>query len=73
MSLEDNLYPLLSLYDRLPQGVRNFVGAAYRRLPRRIRYGKAYGEFRELADDADARAAGLFAHELRRARHGERS
>ncbi len=52
MSLEDKLYPLLSLYDRLPQGTRNFVGAAYRRLPRRIRYGRAYGEFRELADEA---------------------
>ena len=52
MSLEDRLYPLLSLYDRLPQGARNFIGAAYRRLPRRIRYGRAYGEFRELADDA---------------------
>jgi len=52
MSLEDKLYPLLSLYDRLPQGARNFIGTSYRMLPRRIRYGKAYGEFRELADDA---------------------
>ena len=52
MSLEDKLYPLLPLYDRLPQGARNFIGTAYRRLPRRIRYGKAYGEFRELADEA---------------------
>ena len=50
MSLEDKLYPLLSLYDRLPQGARNFIGAAYRRLPRRIRHGRAYGEFRELAE-----------------------
>ena len=50
MSLEDKLYPLLSLYDRLPQGARNFIGAAYRRLPRRIRYGRAYSEFRELAE-----------------------
>ena len=52
MSLEDRLYPLLSLYDRLPQGARNFIGSAYRRLPRRVRYGKAYGEFRALAEDA---------------------
>ena len=52
MSLEDRLYPLLSLYDRLPQGTRNFIGAAYRRLPRRIRYGRAYSEFRDLVDDA---------------------
>ena len=50
MSLEDKLYPFLSLYDRLPQGARNFIGAAYRRLPRRIRHGRAYGEFRELAE-----------------------
>jgi phenylacetate-CoA ligase len=50
MSLEDKLYPLLSLYDRLPQRARNFIGAAYRRLPRRIRYGRAYSEFRELAE-----------------------
>ncbi len=50
MSLEDKLYPFLSLYDRLPQGARNFIGAAYRRLPRRIRHGRAYGEFCELAE-----------------------
>ena len=52
MSLEDRLYPLLSLYDRLPQRARNFIGSAYRRLPCRIRYGKAYGAFRDLAEDA---------------------
>ncbi len=52
MSLEDKLYPMLSLYDRLPQGMRNLVGGAYRRLPRRIRYGRMYGEFRELAEEA---------------------
>ena len=50
MSLEDKLYPFLSLYDQLPQKARNFIGAAYRRLPRRIRHGRAYGEFRELAE-----------------------
>ena len=52
MSLEDKLYPLLSLYDRLPQGARNAIGATYRLLPRRIRYGKAYGEFRRLAEES---------------------
>ena len=51
MSLEDKLYPFLSLYDRLPQGARNAIGATYRLLPRRIRYGKAYGEFRQLAEE----------------------
>ena len=52
MSLEDRLYPLLAMYNRLPQGARNFIGSVYRRLPRRVRYGKAYGEFRELAEEA---------------------
>ena len=36
----------------MDDATRNFIGAAYRRLPRRIRYGSAYGEFRDLADDA---------------------
>ena len=52
MSLEDRLYPLLAMYNRLPQGARNFIGSVYRRLPRRVRYGKAYGEFRELTEEA---------------------
>ena len=52
MSLEDKLYPFLSLYDRLPQGARNTIGSIYRLMPRRIRYGKAYGEFRSLAEDS---------------------
>ncbi len=52
MSLEDKLYPFLSLYDRLPQGARDAIGAMYRLVPRRVRYGKAYGEYRRLADEA---------------------
>ena len=52
MSLEDKLYPFLSLYDRLPQGARNAIGSMYRLMPRRIRYGKAYGEFRCLAEES---------------------
>ena len=56
MSLEDKLYPFLSLYDQLPQKARNFIGAAYRRLPRRIRHGGGGlavvpTEVRILADD----------------------
>ena len=33
-------------------GARNAIGATYRLLPRRIRYGKAYGEFRQLAEES---------------------
>ena len=70
MSLEDKLYPLLSLYDRLPQGARNAIGVTYRLLPRRIRYGKAYGEFRQLAEESPewsaAEIAEYHVRELRR-------
>ena len=70
MSLEDKLYPLLSLYERLPQGARNAIGATYRLLPRRIRYGKAYGEFRQLAEESPewsvAEIAEYHVRELRR-------
>ncbi len=48
MSLEDRLYPLLSLYERLPQRVRNGIGLGYRWLPKTWRYGARYGEFKEL-------------------------
>ena len=49
MSLEDQLYPLLTLYERLPQRVRNGVGFGYRLLPKGWRYGARFGEFKELA------------------------
>jgi len=49
MSLEDKLYPLLSFYERLPQGVQAKIGAVYRHLPERIRRGRAYREFKQLA------------------------
>lgn len=49
VSLEDHLYPLLSLYGRLPPQVRHAVGTAYRILPRSLRLGARYGEFTELA------------------------
>ncbi len=48
MSLEDRLYPFLSLYERLPEGLRNSLGWAYRHLPRRWRWGKEYVRFRRL-------------------------
>ena len=43
MSLEDRLYPLLTLYERLPQRVRNVVGFGYRLLPKGWRYGARFG------------------------------
>src|SRR4029453_17278539 len=49
MSLEDRLYPLLSVYERLPQPVRNGIGFGYRLLPTGWRYGARFGEFRQLA------------------------
>ncbi len=49
MSLEDRLYPLLSLYGRLPPRVRRAIGATYRQLPQSWRLGKHYPEFKRLA------------------------
>jgi len=53
MSLEDRLYPLLSLYNRLPQPVQSVTGFAYRCLPRGLRLGKRYPEFEALASAAE--------------------
>lgn len=50
MSLEDRLYPLLSLYERLPSGLKRAAGATYRHLPARWRLGARYGEFRQLTE-----------------------
>jgi phenylacetate-CoA ligase len=49
MSLEDRLYPLLTVYERLPQQVRNGIGLGYRLLPKGWRYGARFGEFKQLA------------------------
>lgn len=50
MSLEDTLYPLLAVYERMPRPVKRTLGAAYRRLPQNVRLGRAYGEFRKLIE-----------------------
>ena len=57
MSAEDALYPLLSAYERLPQGLKAGVGWAWRHLPQQVRLGSSYGEFRNLADRAEAWSA----------------
>lgn len=54
MSLEDRLYPLLGLYQRLPDKVKSTIGAAYRILPRPVKWGKAYADFRELTLEAES-------------------
>ena len=49
MSLEDQLYPLLKVYERMPAGFKNLAGTLYRKLPLDWRYGKNYCAFAELA------------------------
>jgi phenylacetate-CoA ligase len=46
MSLEDRLYPLLGLYQRMPQGLRSSIGAVYRLLPASVKWGRSYVDFR---------------------------
>jgi phenylacetate-CoA ligase len=53
MSLEDKLYPLLSVYDRLPRPVKWSLGAAYRQLPRTFSRGRHYQEFRDLVSNGE--------------------
>ncbi len=53
MSLEDRLYPLLSQYQRMPEGVKSALGFTYRCLPQSWRFGKRYDEFRRLTDSSD--------------------
>jgi phenylacetate-CoA ligase len=48
MSLEDSLYPLLSVFERFPPGAKKFIGGAYRFLPEGIRRGKNYSHFKRL-------------------------
>lgn len=73
MSLEDRLYPLLALYERLPESLRRGVGRAYRTLPSRWRWGTAYPEFRRIAEsvaDWDAEVLREYqVRELRRVLH----
>ncbi len=45
MSLEDNLYPLLRLYLKIPDWMKNFIGLIYRLIPNSIKYGAFYKEY----------------------------
>ncbi|HSH16281.1 MAG TPA: hypothetical protein VLD18_09630, partial [Verrucomicrobiae bacterium] len=53
MSLEDRLYPLLSVYERLPHGVKRAVGWTYRHLPQGWRLGKRFAEFKTLTGEGE--------------------
>jgi len=50
MNLEDELYPLLSVYQRLPHGLKRAIGWTYRQVPTAFRLGARYAQFRELTD-----------------------
>ncbi len=53
MSLEDRLYPLLALYERLPQGLRRALALAYRQLPQNWRLGASYAQFQKLTEEGE--------------------
>ena len=53
MSLEDKLYPFLSLYERMPPRIKRAVGSTYRQLPERFRRGEHYAEFKLLAEGGE--------------------
>src|SRR4051812_17408291 len=73
MSLEDKLYPLLSLYERIPRSIKRSAGLVYRTLPERIRRGKHYGHFKQLAQAGESwnreRIAAYQLKELRKTLH----
>jgi phenylacetate-CoA ligase len=54
MSLEDRLYPLLALYERLPHGLKRSLGWTYRQLPTGWRLGSRFKEFRRLATEVES-------------------
>lgn len=53
MSLEDKFYPMLSLYERLPHGLKKALGIGWRILPQSWRLGPQYREFKKLANDVE--------------------
>lgn len=53
MSLEDKLYPLLAIYERMPAPLKRALGSGYRQLPERIRRGRHYRTFKNLAEQGE--------------------
>jgi phenylacetate-CoA ligase len=54
MSLEDRLYPLLSLYEKFPPGAKKLIGSAYRLLPQTVRRGKLYPHYQRLIEEGES-------------------
>jgi phenylacetate-CoA ligase len=57
MSLEDKLYPLLSMYEAMPQGVRSVIGAGWRSLPKGLRLGARFREFESMVRQSESWSA----------------
>jgi phenylacetate-CoA ligase len=47
----------LGRYERLAPGLKSALGSTYRHLPRRVRFGARYSEFRELASQVESWSA----------------
>ncbi len=58
MSIEDRLYPLLSVYEKLPAPLKKTAGRLYRLLPERHRLGRHYADFVALTESPEAFASG---------------
>jgi len=54
MSLEDRLYPLLGIYQKLPMPLKSGIGFAYRILPSSIKWGNEFQRFRELTYEIES-------------------
>jgi phenylacetate-CoA ligase len=50
-SIEDFLYPILGIYNKLPLQLRNAIGILYRFLPTKIRYGTFYRQYMVRVDN----------------------
>ncbi len=69
MSLEDRLYGLIRLYERMPDPLRNLAGSLYRVLPSSVRYGPSYAAFsRHAAELETASPDELWAYHRNRLR-----
>lgn len=44
-SIEDLLYPVLNVYNKMPLKIRNGIGLLYKLLPKKVKYGRFYNEY----------------------------
>jgi phenylacetate-CoA ligase len=54
VSLEDKLYPLLSIYERFPDALKSGLGFTFRQLPESVRRGKHYRRFKQLVEAGES-------------------